>query len=192
MDYGSGLTEGHLGELPQTGYALGQVVQIHEEVVVPHVLCNFKCLRKEVLTADIEYLILVVDYWEKYEILPQKVEAEASLQVEHLITELVFRFLGEIVGERLEGSGHQLDAGPSLISAKEHIVGYFVESDQTHGAVGLPVQGGQDIHRPLRLLQSQILVRNDVRCEARVVDIPSHPGTAKDSHAGQWSLFINQ
>jgi len=50
MNYGSCLTEGHLGEFAQARYALGKIVQIHEDVVIGHIMSNFKGLGEKIFT----------------------------------------------------------------------------------------------------------------------------------------------
>lgn len=67
-----------------------------------------------------------------------------------------------------------------------------MQRDEAHGAIGLPVERCQHIDRTLWLLQAQILVRNNVGRQAGVVYIATHAGAAKDAHAGQWSLLVQQ
>lgn len=42
MYYGSGLTECCLGKFTQTANAFGQIVKIHEQIIVGHILGNLK------------------------------------------------------------------------------------------------------------------------------------------------------
>lgn len=67
-----------------------------------------------------------------------------------------------------------------------------MQGNEAHGAIGLPVEGRQYIDRSLWLLQSQILVRDDICRQPRVVYIATHPSAAKDSHAGQGALIVEQ